>query len=58
MLVDLDEQQIKLIIQAVNYYIDSELYIIDEEEKQSKEYQNLNEAQLKLYSTVQRHKKR
>ena len=53
MLADLEEQEIKLIIQAINYYIDSELYLQD-----TKEYQNLNEAQLKLYDAVQRHKKR
>ena len=53
MLVVLDVQLIKLIIEAINYYIDSDLYLQD-----TKEYQNLNEAQLKLYDAVQRHKKR
>lgn len=58
MLVDLEEKQIQLLILATNYYLDDNLYIIDEENKQDKDYKLLSDAQMKLYEAVQRHKKR
>jgi hypothetical protein len=58
MLVDLEEKQIQLLILATNYYLDDNLYIIDEENKQDEDYKLLSDAQMKLYEAVQRHKKR
>jgi len=58
MLVDLEEKQIQLLILATNYYLDDNLCIIDEENKQNKDYRSLTDAQMKLYEAVQRHKKR
>jgi|TARA_Y100000768_G_C23990383_1_gene692112 hypothetical protein len=52
MLVELDEKQIQLILQVLNFKLDNKMPMPEEDVAE------LNKAQVKLYETVQRHNRR
>jgi hypothetical protein len=52
MIVDLDEKQIQLILQMLNFKLDQKIPMSEEDVAE------LNKAQVKLYETVQRFKQR
>tara|TARA_Y100001937_G_C6970564_1_gene263083 strand:- start:323 stop:484 length:162 start_codon:yes stop_codon:yes gene_type:complete len=52
MLVELDEKQIQLILQVLNFKLDQKIPMSEED------IAELNKAQVKLYETVQRHNRR
>tara|TARA_R100000908_G_C3695057_1_gene107806 strand:+ start:61 stop:219 length:159 start_codon:yes stop_codon:yes gene_type:complete len=52
MLVDLSERQIQLILQMLNFKLDKDMPMPEED------IAELNKVQVRLYGTVQQHKKR
>jgi hypothetical protein len=52
MLIELDEQQIQLILQSINYKLDRHMPMSEED------IEALNRAQVSLYNAVQRYKSR